>query len=147
MIVLFTIFQFRRIFHFKAQKRWLQAQPDMLLLLGLERVPHRATFSRRHKQLYGTLQGFLAFLSAYAPELDPAFSQEHLVEDKSLFKALEPVRHQSDRKEGRIPDTLRHLDTDAAWSKSASQGWVYEYGLHVTCNEKAFPAVVQVEKP
>lgn len=145
MIVLFTICQFRRIFHFKAQRRWLVAHPEMMTLLNFERVPHRTTFSRRYKQLYATLQAFVAFIGQYAPELDPAFSQEHLVEDKSLFKALGPVWHQSDRNAGRIPDKLRNLDTDATWSKSAYQGWVYGYGLHLTCNEAAFPALVQLE--
>ena len=43
MIVLFTIFQFRRVFHFKAQRRWLHAHPEMLSLLGFNRVPHRTT--------------------------------------------------------------------------------------------------------
>ena len=145
MIVLFTIFQFRRIFHFKAQCRWLVAHPEMLSLLGFKRVPHRTTFSRRYKQLYETIRAFVAFIGQYATELDPAFSSVHLVEDKSLFKALGPVWHQSDRKEGRIPDKLRHLDTDATWSKSAYQGWVYGYGLHITCNEAALPILVQVE--
>jgi len=145
MIVLFTIFQHRRIFHFKAQRRWLVAHPEMLPLLGLSRVPHRTTFSRRFKQLYETIQAFVAFIGQYATELDSAFSSVHLVEDKSLFKAMGPVWHQSDRKEGRIPDKLRHLDTDATWSKSAYQGWVYGYSLHITCNEAAFPFLVQVE--
>ncbi len=145
MIVLFTIFQFRRIFHFKAQRRWLVAHPEMLPLLGFKRVPHRTTFSRRYKQLYETIRAFVAFVGQYVTELDPAFSSVHLVEDKSLFKALGPVWHQSDRKEGHIPDKLRHLDTDATWSKSAYQGWVYGYGLHITCNEAALPILVQVE--
>jgi len=145
MIVLFTILQFRRIFHFKAQRRWLVAHPEMLPLLHFKRVPHRTTLSRRYKQLYETIRAFIAFIGQYVAELDPAFSSEHLVEDKSLFKALGPVWHQSDRKEGHIPDKLRHLDTDATWSKSAYQGWVYGYGLHITCNEAALPILVQVE--
>lgn len=145
MIVLFTMFQFRRIFRFKAQQRWLMAHPEMLAMLGFEHVPHRTTFSRRYKQLYETLQAFVAFIGQFAADLDPALSQDHLVEDKSLFKALGPVWHQSDRKTGRIPDKLRNLDADATWSKSAYQGWVYGYGLHITCTEAAFPALVQVE--
>lgn len=145
MIALFTIFQFRRIFRFKAQHRWLVTHSEMLPLVGWEGVPHRTTFSRRYKQLYETIQAFVAFLGQYASALDPAFSQAHLVEDKSLFKALGSLWHQSDRLAGRIPDKLRNLDTEATWSKSAYQGWVYGYGLHITCNEAAFPALVQVE--
>jgi hypothetical protein len=145
MIVLFTLFQFRRIFHFKAQRRWLEGHPEMLALCQLERVPDRTTLSRRYKQLYATIQAFVAFNGQEAAALEPCFGQEHLVEDKSLFKALGPVWHQSDRQAGRIPAKLRHLDTDATWGKSAYQGWVYGYGLHLTCNEAAFPALVQVD--
>jgi len=145
MIVLFTLCQFRRIFRFKAQRHWLTAHPEILSLLGWERVPHRTTLSRRYKQLYETIAAFVAFIGDYVCQLEPTFQQAHLVEDKSLFKALGPLWHQSDRQAGRIPDKLRNLDTDATWSKSAYQGWVYGYGLHLTCNEAAFPALVQVE--
>ncbi len=62
MIVLFTIFQFRRIFRFKTQCRWLAAHPEMLSVLQLERVPHRTTFSRRYKQLYKTLQASIIMM-------------------------------------------------------------------------------------
>ncbi len=78
-------------------------------------------------------------------DLGDEFANDHLVKDKSLFKAQGPVWHQSDRKEGRMPDKLRHLDTDASWGKSAYQGWVYGYGLHMTCTEDAFPKLIQVE--
>ena len=101
--------------------------------------------SRRYKRLYAVVQEFILFIAQYAPELSERLSQAHLVEDKSLFKALGPVWHQSDRKAGRIPEKLRNLDTDATWSKSAYHGWVYGYGLHMTCNEEAFPVMIQVE--
>jgi len=145
MIVFFTMMQLRRIFRFKAQRRWLQAHRKMASLLGWVTIPHRTTLSRRYKALYATICRFVLFIAQYAPDLDARFSPQHLIEDKSLFKALGPVWHQSDRKAGRIPDKLRNLDTDATWSKSGYHGWVYGYGLHMTCNEDAFPAVVQVE--
>ena len=113
MILLFTIFQFRRVFRFKTQRRWLEVHPEILSLLGWKRLPHRTTLSRRYKKLYDTIQAFVAFVGEYASDLDPAFSHDHLAEDKSLFKALGPVWHQSYRKLGRIPKTLRNLDTDA----------------------------------
>lgn len=145
MIVLFTMFQFRRIYAFAAQHRWLAGHPEELELLGLDAVPCRTTFSRRYKALYEVLQAFICYVSQYAQPLDKRCSPKHLVEDKSLFKALGPVWHQSDRKVGRIPEKLCNLDTDATWSKSAYQGWVYGYGLHITCTEDAFPILVQVE--
>ena len=46
---------------------------------------------------------------------------------------------------GRIPDKLRHLDTDATWSKSGYHGWVYGYGLHLTGNHAGFPVLMLVE--
>jgi hypothetical protein len=144
MIVLFTLFQFRRIYAFAAQRRWLAGHPEVLDLLGLEAVPCRTTLSRRYKALYAVLQAFICFTAQYAKHLDQRCRPKHLVEDKSLFKALGPVWHQADRQAGRIPAKLRHLDTDATWSKSAYQGWVYGYGLHITCTEAAFPVLVQV---
>lgn len=53
--------------------------------------------------------------------------------------------HQKDRQAGRIPEKLRHLDTDATWAKSVYHGWVYGYGLHLTCNRAGFPVLMQVE--
>lgn len=144
-VVLFVILHFRRIFKFKAQKRWLDEHPEILSLLKWECVPHRTTFSRRYKALYPVLASFIAFVGQAAAELGDEFTNWHLVEDKSLFKAKGPVWHQSDRQAGRIPDKLRHLDTDATWGKSAYQGWVYGYGLHLTCTEAAFPKLAQVE--
>ena len=91
------------------------------------------------------MTAFTAFVAEQAAELDERFQPTRLVEDKSLFKAAGPVWHQSDRKAGLIPKKLRQLDTDATWSKSGYHGWVYGYGLHITCTEAAFPILVQVE--
>lgn len=145
LIVFFLMMQFRAIHRFKAQRRWLVAHAEMLPLLRFDKVPHRTTLSRRYKRLYPSLQEFVAFTAEFAKDLDEAFSNQHLVEDKSLFQAKGPVWHQKDRKAGHIPSGLRGLDTEASWSKSAYRGWVYGYGLHLTCNEAAFPQLVAVE--
>ena len=145
MIVLFTLFHYRRIYHFKAQRRWLCEHPAMVQLLGWTSIPHRVTLSRRYKALYPVVQAFVQFVGQYASALDLRFRQRHLVSDKSPFKALGPVWHESDRRAHRIPAKLRHLDTDATWCKSGYHGWVYGHGLHLTCNAAAFPALIQVE--
>ncbi len=144
-IIFFLIMQFRRIYQFKTQWRWLQAHPEMLALLGFDRAPHRKTISTRYKALYATIQQFVGYLAQEAPPLEQRFNIDHLFEDKSLFKAQGPVWHQSDRKVGRIPNKLRHLDTEASWSKSGYHGWVYGYGLHLTCTPAAMPVLLQVE--
>lgn len=145
LIVFFVVMQQRRIFRFKAQHRWLKRQPEMRQVLGLDVVPHRTTLVRRYKALYDVVRDFIAFLGHYGEALDPRLTSQDLYTDKSLFKAQGPVWHQSDRQEGHVPEKLRHLDTDASWSKSGYHGWVYGYGLHLVDNRVGFPKMVQVE--
>ena len=145
LIVFFLVMQQRRTFRFKAQRRWLVQHPEMRKVFGLDDVPDRTTLSRRYKTLYAVLQDFIAFVGKYAEDLDPRFTSEDLYTDKSLCKAQGPLWHQSDRLAGRIPEKLRHLDTDGSWSKSGYQGWVYGYGLHLVANRVGFPKMVQVE--
>jgi hypothetical protein len=145
LIVFFIVMHQRHIFRFRAQRHWLQRHAEMRQVLGLAKVPHRTTIARRYKDLYDVVQDFIAFLGHYGEALDPRFTSKDLYTDKSLFKAQGPVWHQSDRQAGRIPDKLRHLDTDASWSKSGYHGWVYGYGLHLVDNRVGFPKLVQVE--
>jgi len=145
MIIFFMLMQFRRTYEFKTQHCWLEAHPEIRELLNFETVPHRTTLSRQYKKLGEVVTEFAAFIGNQVADLDEAFANNHLAEDKSLFKANGPVWHQSDRQQGRIPKKLRHLDTDATWSKSGYQGWVYGYGIHITCTEAAFPKMVLVE--
>jgi hypothetical protein len=145
MIVFFMWMQFKTISEFKAQWRWLMQHEEALAVLGWSRVPHRTTLSRRYKRLYPVLQAFIAFLGQTNSDLTPEMSTRHLNEDKSLFKAKGNVWHQRDRKQGRIPEKLRNLDTDATWSKSGYHGWVYGYGLHLTSTQAGFPVLLEVE--
>ena len=145
LIVFFIVMQQRRIFRFKAQRRWLKLHPERRQVLGLDEVPHRTTLSRRYKALYDVVRDVIAFVGQYGEALDPRFASEDLYTDKSLFKAQGPVWHQGDRKAGRIPEKLRHLDSDASWSKSGYHGWVYGYGLHLVGNRAGFAKLIQVE--
>ena len=85
-------------------------------------MPDRSTLSRRYKALYPVPQAFSAFLGQDSEPLGEEMSTKHLNEDQSLFKVEGTVWHQSDRLVGRMPEKLRHLDTDATWKKSAYQG-------------------------
>jgi hypothetical protein len=145
LIVFFTMMMIRRITAFKTQHRWLERHPIEAQKLGFDRIPHRTTLSRRFKSEYETIQEFISFVGKWAELLGEDFSSHVLIEDASLFKALGPVWHQSDRKTNRIPAKLRHLDTEATWGKSAYHGWVYGYSLHLTCNNFGFPEIVEVE--
>ncbi|MFN8446389.1 MAG: hypothetical protein U0175_36700 [Caldilineaceae bacterium] len=107
LIVLFSLFLQRKITAFKAQRRWLEAHPEMQTRLNWKQIPDRTTLSRRYKQLYPVVQAFVQFIGQYADTMDSRFSNKHLVEDKSLFKASGPVWHESDRQAGRVPEKLR----------------------------------------
>ena len=144
-LIFFVWMHMRHITEFKAQHRWLKQHPEHRKYLKFKRLPHRTTISRRYKALYDTLEDFIAFVGNFVQDLEPDFRSKELFEDKSLFKARGPVWHQKDRKAGHIPDKLRNLDRDATWCKSAYHGWVYGYGLHVTCTENGFPRLVSVE--
>jgi hypothetical protein len=145
MIVFFMMMQFKRIYHFKSQWRWLKLHPEVVRNLEWKSVPDRSTLSRRYKALYPLLVEFVQFLGCNHEALGEELRVKQLYEDKSLFKAQGPVWHQKDRQAGRIPEKLRHLDREATWAKSAYHGWVYGYGLHLTCNASGFPVLMQVE--
>lgn len=145
LITFFSMMIIRQVTDFKAQRRWLETHPYEQKILGLKQIPHRTTLSRRFKNLYETVQAFVAFIGKWAEPLGSPFDSQLLFEDASLFKAAGPVWHQSDRRQGRIPEGLRRLDTDASWSKSGYQGWVYGYKLHLTVNRQGFPKLVVVE--
>jgi hypothetical protein len=145
LIVFFMWMQFKRIHGFKTQWKWLKQHSEALAVLGWTQVPHRTSLSRRYKRLYGVVNELVVYLGQESGALGDELKTAHLYEDQSLFKAHGPVWHQSDRRQGRIPEKLRHLDTDATWAKSAYHGWVYGYGLHLTCNTAGFPVLMQVE--
>jgi hypothetical protein len=144
MIVFFTTMMLRRIIVYKAQRRWLETHPQERQALGFTSIPHRTTLSRRYKAITSVIQAFIEYIGHWVEQLDDAFNSQVLVEDGSLFKAQGPVWHQSDRRRAHIPEGLRHLDTDAAWGKSGYHGWVYGYGLHLTCNLQGFPKLAHV---
>ena len=126
---------------FKAQHRWLVANPDWLPRLNLETVPSRVTLSRRYKQLTPRLE---AYVGDVGVDLDMETPPDAVYQDKSLYKAKGSVWHQKDRKANIIPDGLRNLDTDASWSTNKYRGWVYGYGLHLTTTASGFPRLAKV---
>ncbi len=69
LILFFTIMIILRITAFKTQHRWLARHPYEMQLLGLAKVPDRTTLLRRYRQLYPTLQDFIAYLGHWAESL------------------------------------------------------------------------------
>ena len=48
--------------------------------------------------------------------------------DKMMIRARGPVWHRQHQQQGLIPAGLPGLDTEATWSDSKSDGWVYGHG-------------------
>lgn len=49
--------------------------------------------------------------------------------DGRMYEAVGPKWHKADREAARIPHGLRHVDTEATWSKSGYRQWVQGYRL------------------
>ena len=47
-IIFFMLMQFRGIYAFKTQWRWLINHPEVLPMLGWQQPPHRTTIARRY---------------------------------------------------------------------------------------------------
>jgi len=145
LICFFAIMTLKRCFAFKAMYRWLSIHYEEAGKLGFSTIPKRATISRRYKALYNVIQQFVHFVVDWASPLGEEFSTETVYEDKSLFKAKGPVWHKKDMQSNHIPKNLRNLDIDATWSKSAYHGWVFGYGLHITCTSSGFPVMLEAD--
>ena len=89
-IIFFMLMQFRGIYAFKTQRRWLIHHPEVLALLGWQQPPHRTTIARRYKALYEVIEAFVLFIGQYAADLSVHFNATDLVIDKSVFKAHGP---------------------------------------------------------
>ena len=124
-----------------AQWRFLsQHAAELTRLLSLPRMPARSTYMERYTRAHRLLapavmrQGRLAL-------------REHVGEartvaaDKSLIAARGPVWSKRRRKRGERPVGV---DDQAAWGKSAHDGWVwgYSYEVVVCCATRAGRAVL-----
>jgi hypothetical protein len=109
---------------------------------GFVRVPHRRTIERR---LDATLPEAEAQVQAPGHQILDEVARgldtpQASVIDGHLYQAQGPLWHARDRKQDRIPPGLRNVDTDSAWSKSGSRGWVQGYRL--VLQGLVFPAPV-----
>jgi hypothetical protein len=110
--------------------------------LGLVRVPHRRTIERR---LGATLPEAEAEVQALGQQIlaevepGPDHPQASAI-DGRMYEAQGPLWHAPDREQGRVPPTLRNVDTESAWSKSGYRGWVQGYRL--VLQGLVFPAPV-----
>jgi hypothetical protein len=110
--------------------------------LGFSRVPHRRTIERR---LAATLPEAEAQVQALGHqilgEVEPGPDEPQASAlDGRMYQAQGPRWHKRDRDQGRVPASLRNVDTESAWSKSGYRGWVQGYRL--VLQGLVFPAPV-----
>ena len=144
LIVFYAVMTLKGITAMRAQQDYLFHHPLWLERCRLPRCPSHVTLGRRYKALTPTLEAFTEYVATWHLTHGGYFLQEVVYEDKSLFTAAGPVWHQKDRLNNEIPKGLRGVDTTATWSKSGYHGWVYGYGLHLTCIRNGFPVMFQV---
>ena len=105
--------------------------PDTDLADGLQPLPCERTFRRRFPKLDRTTRRQIKSLGEQLIAQAKVSQAKVVSVDKKMIKAQGPLWHKKDRKENRIPENLRNVDTDSRWSKSAYRGWIQGYGLHV----------------
>ena len=144
LIVFYTVMALKGITAMRAQHDYLFHHPLYLERCRLPACPSHVTLGRRYKALTPKLQAFTEYVATSSFATQAGFLQEIVYEDKSLFKAAGPVWHQKDRINNHLPEGLRGVDETATWSKSGYHGWVYGYGLHLTCIRNGFPILFEV---
>ena len=144
LLVFYAAMALKGITALRAQHRWLVHHPRMLQRFRLPACPSPVTLCRRYQALGSLLQAFAGFVAAHPATQGLGFHALVVYQDKSLFKACGPVWHQNARVKNHIPPGLRNVDKTAAWSSSGYHGWVYGYGLHLTCTRDGFPVLFDV---
>jgi Transposase DDE domain len=109
-----------------------QMQEVRQLLFEGGHFPSRRTFHRRLKALPNSLPDQIGCLGRYLVEvLKPWESSGRAVAiDSTTLQAKGRVWHKKDKEAGVVPHTS--IDTEAGWTKSGWQGWVYGWKLHLT---------------
>ena len=118
---------------FKERELFRLLSKDALLreMLGFAHVPHRRTIERRMQSLIPEAEAQIAHLGEQIKQEVQPFDEQPQVGaiDGRMYAAQGPLWHQKHRKLGLIPQGLRNVDTESAWSKSGYRGWVQGYRL------------------
>ncbi len=120
----------------------LAKDAELRAALGFCRVPHRRTLERRLAATLPAAETQVQTLGQQIlAEVEPGPDQPQASAlDGRMYQAQGPLWHVRDREQGRVPPTLRNVDTESAWSKSGYRGWVQGYRL--VLQGLVFPAPV-----
>lgn len=125
-------------------RRLLARDATLRQSLGFASIPHRTTIGRRLMKLIPEAEGQISVLGRQilaTVEPDESQSQVSAI-DGRMYEAVGPQWHAKNRRDGRIPERLRNVDTDSMWSKSGYRGWIQGYRLIV--QTLVFPDAVPI---
>jgi hypothetical protein len=125
-------------------RRLLELDARLREALAFASIPHRTTIGRRLARLIPEAEAQISRLGGHLlDEVEPDASESEVSAlDGRMYEAVGPQWHAKNRREGRIPQGLRNVDTDSAWSKSGYRGWVQGYRLIV--QTLVFPDAVPI---
>lgn len=125
-------------------RRMLERDERLRQALEFETIPHRTSIGRRMAGMVAEVEHQITRLGAeILDEVEPEAEQSQVSAlDGRMYEAAGPAWHAKNRREGRIPQGLRNVDTESAWSKSGYRGWVQGYRLML--QGLVFPAPVPV---
>ena len=120
-----------RTFRDSELRRLLEGDAKLREALAFASIPHRTTIGRRVATLLPEAEAQISLLGRQIlDEVKPDASQSEVSAlDGRMYEAVGPQWHAKNRREGRVPQGLRNVDTDSAWSKSGYRGWVQGYRL------------------
>jgi hypothetical protein len=124
--------------------RLLSSDERLRRALEFSRVPHRTTIGRRLASMVPEAEAQIAALGrVLLAEVEPGEDRSQLSAiDGRMYEASGPQWHGRDRRAGVIPQRLRAVDTESAWSRSGYRGWVQGYRLLL--QGLTFPAPVPI---
>jgi len=128
MLRLYVYATIKRIVGFKTLHKHLSLRPDVLVLVGLQRVPHRKTISERFRALPEVVLSLVDQLTEQfmnSAAIDPSIGSV----DSTLMQANGNIWHSQQMQAGELP-SCGNVDTQAHWGVSGCGEWVFGYRLH-----------------
>jgi hypothetical protein len=128
--MIFIVMQFKKIKSYNGIIRFLKANKKICSIIGIDKIPHRTTLSRRAVKVNKKLREIIQRLGDYYCSM---MKDEILfaAEDSTSLKSKGPLWHKKYRRQGIIPYNLRGVDKDSKWGFSTSKGFYQGYKLHL----------------
>jgi hypothetical protein len=128
MMKVYVYSRIKGINGFKTIHRHLQLRPDVLKLIGLEKIPHRKTLAERFRGICAEVLDLLHQLTQRFMALgvvDPSIASV----DSTLMQANGNIWHKKQMDAGELPK-CGNVDSQAHWGVNGCGEWTFGYRLH-----------------